>query len=125
MLWVYYSQIFVPYFIYLSLIKKTSLGTVINTCIVLFSGQVCPILFYISVTNMCPVFLIFVQCFLYIYQLINREWNFYSYWLVNIGLTFFSFVWLSSLPHSFNIEYIRNRLGLPNFRFIFSEKVLT
>jgi len=106
---------------YIFIINKKNSEIVINTCIVLFS----PILCYISVTNICLVFLIFVQCFLNIYQLINREWNFYSYWLVNIGLTFSSFVWLSSLPHSFNIEYIRNRLGLPNFRFIFSEKVLT
>jgi len=38
--------------------------------------------------------------------------------LANIGLAFSYLVWFPSIPQSFNTEYIRNKLGMPNYRFV-------
>ena len=48
---------------------------------------------------------------------IYREGNTYTDGLANLCLALSSHVWFPSVPDSIRAEYIRNILGLPNFRF--------
>jgi ribonuclease HI len=51
---------------------------------------------------------------------IYREGNFCADRLANIGLSlsFYSLAWWIDIPDIIRREYIRNRLGMPNFSFI-------
>ena len=48
---------------------------------------------------------------------IFREGNSCTDSFANLGLELSSFVWFPSLPSQIRLEYVKNRLGLPNFRF--------
>jgi len=55
----------------------------------------------------------FLACHMY------REGNTYADGLATLGLALSSQVWFPSIPDYISTHYVRNRLGLPNYRFIF------
>jgi len=51
---------------------------------------------------------------------IYREGNSCADGLANLGLAQSAFVWFHSPPPSILADFVKNKLGLPNFRFVLS-----
>lgn len=49
-----------------------------------------------------------------------REMNSYANGLANLGLHLYAFVWFPSPSDSICSDFLKNRLGLPSFRFVSS-----
>jgi len=64
--------------------------------------------------------LAFVRSINFTFSHTYREGNFCADGMANIGLNlpFNFFAWYNSIPDNIRGEYIRNRMGLPNFRFV-------
>ncbi len=73
-----------------------------------------------DLSNRWHNFIFFVKSINFVYSHVYREGNACADGLANLGL-YYSLnylVWFDSIPDSIGGEYNRNRLGLPNYRFV-------